>query len=103
MDTQVQFCLGSPWSCDSCHKTVGVSMVKDKINDVLDIIAKNRNEDNPRMLTVISDLEEVLHPNHYLILGLKEIVIQRLMKRIAKSKRKASLGNRSECDILLFH
>ena len=86
------FCLGSPWSCDSCNRTVGVSMVKEKMNDVLDIIANKRHENNQMMLKVISELESVLHPNHYLILGIKEIVIQRLMKKIVNSKRKGLEG-----------
>ena len=75
------------------------------MNDVLDLIAKNRNEDNQVLLKVISDLEQILHPNHYLILGMKEIVIQRLMKSIANSKRKESLGikRNSWCDIDILH
>ena len=65
------------------------------MNDVLDIIANKRHENNQMMLKVISELESVLHPNHYLILGIKEIVIQRLMKKIVNSKRKGLEGKGS--------
>ena len=34
------------------------------------------------LLGLIEDQKSLLHPNHYLILGLKEIIIQRLMVTI---------------------
>ena len=50
------------------------------------MIAENRHEDNQSLMKVISLLEKSLHPNHYLILGIKEIIIQRLMQSIVSSK-----------------
>ena len=83
---------GSPWRCDGCGKVVGVSLVQSKLKGVLDVIAENRHEDNQSLLKVISLLEKSLHPNHYLILGIKEIIIQRLMQSINASKSKKVLG-----------
>ena len=71
---------------------MGVSAIQSKLKGVLDVIAENRNEDNQSLLTVISLLEESLHPNHYLILGIKEIIIQRLMRSIVSSKSKKVSG-----------
>ena len=64
---------------------MGVSAIQGKLKGVLDVIAENRNEDNQSLLTVMSQLEDSLHPNHYLILGIKEIIIQRLMRSIVSS------------------
>jgi len=83
--------IGSPWRCDGCGKVVGVSLVQSKLKGVLDVIAENRQEDNQSLLKVISLLEKSLHPNHYLILGIKEIIIQRLMQSINASKSKKVL------------
>ena len=71
---------------------MGVSAIQSKLKGVLDVIAENRNEDNQSLLKVISLLEESLHPNHYLILGIKEIIIQRLMRSIVSSKSKKVSG-----------
>ena len=83
---------GSPWRCDGCGKVVGVSLVQSKLKLVLDVIAENRHEDNLSLMKVISLLEKSLHPNHYLILGIKEIIIQRLMQSIVASKLNKGSG-----------
>jgi len=79
--------IGSPWSCSNCKKTVGVIKIQTKIKQALDEIAKYRDNDNDALLSVVTNLEKQLHHNHYLILGVKEIIIQRLMKSIAKAKK----------------
>lgn len=90
---QLFLCLeGSPWRCDGCGKVVGVSLVQSKLKLVLDVIAENRHEDNQSLMKVISLLEKSLHPNHYLILGIKEIIIQRLMQSIVASKLNKGSG-----------
>ena len=71
---------------------VGVSSVQERLQAVLETIARRRDEDNTALVEVISSLGTVLHPNHYLILGIKEIIIQRLMLSIAKSKHQNTVG-----------
>ena len=71
---------------------VGVSSVQERLRAVLETIARRRDEDNTALVEVISSLGTVLHPNHYLILGIKEIIIQRLMLSIAKSKHQNTVG-----------
>ena len=71
---------------------VGVSSVQERLKTVLETIARRRDEDNTALVEVISSLGTVLHPNHYLILGIKEIIIQRLMLSIAKSKHQNTVG-----------
>eukprot|EP00092_Neocalanus_flemingeri_P014061 GFUD01015169.1.p1 GENE.GFUD01015169.1~~GFUD01015169.1.p1 ORF type:complete len:507 (+),score=138.21 GFUD01015169.1:76-1521(+) len=75
--------IGSPWRCGSCAKTMGVSGIQPIMKMVLDNIATHRNDDNEGLLNLIKTQEEVLHPNHYLIMGVKEIIIQRLMVAIS--------------------
>ena len=74
--------VGGPWRCDTCSKTVGISGVQSVMKMVLDDIGKHRDEDNDSLLNVIKKQEEFVHPNHYLINGVKEIIIQRLMMTI---------------------
>ena len=71
---------------------VGVSSVQERLRAVLETIARRRDEDNTALVEVISSLGSSLHPNHYLILGIKEIIIQRLMLSIAKSKHQNTVG-----------
>ena len=71
---------------------VGVSSVQERLRAVLETIARRRDEDNQALVEVISSLGTSLHPNHYLILGIKEIIIQRLMLSIAKSKHQNTVG-----------
>ena len=75
---------GSPWSCLGCGKTVGVSKINSIVNSALKIIGTKRDENNEVLLETIEKLEQALHHNHYLIIGLKEIIIQRLMRNIRK-------------------
>merc|ERR1712110_1172570 len=75
---------GSPWSCLSCGKTVGVSKIHSIINSAVKLIGANRDGDNDLLLETVTTLEVSLHQNHYLIIGLKEIIIQRLMRNIRK-------------------
>ena len=75
---------GSPWSCLCCGKTVGVSTIHSIVNAAVKIIGTKRDESNEVLLETIEILEQALHQNHYLILGLKEIIIQRLMTNIRK-------------------
>ena len=75
---------GSPWSCLGCGKTVGVSKIHSIVNSAVKIIGTKRDEDNEVLLETIEILEQTLHQNHYLIIGLKEIIIQRLMRNIRK-------------------
>ena len=77
---------GSPWSCLSCGKTVGVSKIHSIINSAVKLIGANRDGDNDLLLETVTTLEVSLHQNHYLIIGLKEIIIQRLMRNIRKQK-----------------
>ena len=90
--TTVTLCPGSPWLCGGCGKVVGVSSVQERLRAVLETIARRRDEDNTALVEVISSLGSSLHPNHYLILGIKEIIIQRLMLSIAKSKHQNTVG-----------
>ena len=90
--TTVTLVPGSPWLCGGCGKVVGVSSVQERLRAVLETIARRRDEDNTALVEVISSLGTVLHPNHYLILGIKEIIIQRLMLSIAKSKHQNTVG-----------
>ena len=90
--TTVTLVPGSPWVCGGCGKVVGVSSVQERLRAVLETIARRRDEDNTALVEVISSLGTVLHPNHYLILGIKEIIIQRLMLSIAKSKHQNTVG-----------
>ena len=90
--TTVTLVPGSPWLCGGCGKVVGVSSVQARLRAVLETIARRRDEDNQALVEVISSLGTVLHPNHYLILGIKEIIIQRLMLSIAKSKHQNTVG-----------
>ena len=90
--TTVTLVPGSPWACGGCGKVVGVSSVQERLRAVLETIARRRDEDNTALVEVISSLGTVLHPNHYLILGIKEIIIQRLMLSIAKSKHQNTVG-----------
>jgi len=71
--------VGGPWRCGTCSKTVGISSIQAVMKLVLDDIAKHRDEENDALLTLIKKQEELVHPNHYLIMGIKEIIIQRLM------------------------
>ena len=75
---------GSPWSCLSCGKTVGVSKIQSIVNAAVKLIGAKREENNEVLLDTIERLEQTLHQNHYLIIGLKEIIIQRLMRNIRK-------------------
>ena len=90
--TTVTLVPGSPWLCGGCGKVVGVSSVQERLRALLETIARRRDEDNQALVEVISSLGTVLHPNHYLILGIKEIIIQRLMLSIAKSKHQNTVG-----------
>ena len=73
---------------------MGVSAIHGVIRAALDLIAQKRNAVNDELLEVVTKLEKMLHPNNYLILGVKEIIIQRLMKSISISKRKGAIeGN----------
>ena len=90
--TTVTLVPGSPWLCGGCGKVVGVSSVQERLRAVLETIARRRDEDNTALVEVISSLGSSLHPNHYLILGIKEIIIQRLMLSIAKSKHQNTVG-----------
>ena len=74
--------IGSPWRCRTCPKTVGISGIQPIMKTVLEDIAKHRDEDNESLLNLIKKQEELVHPNHYLIMGIREIIIQRLMKMI---------------------
>ena len=99
------FSEGSPWKCDGCGKVVGVSAIQNKLKVILDIIAKNRYKDNQSLLKVVSMLEKSLHPNHYLILGIKEIIIQRLMQSISSYKLRKDSGAEVtfSCHITTIH
>ena len=82
--TKTKIIEGSPWTCLQCGKTVGVSKVHSIVNAAVKIIGTNRNGNNELLLDTIQTLEQTLHQNHYLIIGLKEIIIQRLMTNIRK-------------------
>merc|ERR1712106_167066 len=82
--------IGSPWKCDDCGKTVGISGIQPIMKMVLDNIAKHRDDDNEALMILIKKQEEVLHPNHYLIMGVKEIIIQRLMVAIREYNSETS-------------
>ena len=98
--TTVTLVPGSPWLCGGCGKVVGVSSVQERLRAVLGTIARRRDEDNTALVEVISSLGTVLHPNHYLILGIKEIIIQRLMLSIAKSKHQNTVGRKYLLNII---
>ena len=70
---------------------VGVSTIHNLVKNALDVIADKRNSSNEQLLEVVTELEKILHPNNYIILGVKEIVIQRLMKSILMSKKKDNI------------
>jgi len=75
--------VGGPWTCDSCNRTLGASAVQGVIRDVLVKIKAGREAGNQTILNLVTELGQTrLHPNHYLLLGLKEIVIQRLMSTV---------------------
>ena len=63
---------------------MGVSKIHSIVNSAVKIIGAKRDENNEVLLETIESLEQALHQNHYLIMGLKEIIIQRLMRNIRK-------------------
>merc|ERR1719222_1154052 len=72
--------VGGPWTCNTCKRNIGASAVQGVIREVLESIKAGRQAGNSTILNLVSELGQTsLHPNHYLLLGLKEIVIQRLM------------------------
>lgn len=72
--------VGGPWACDSCGRTLGVTAVQEVVRTALDRITVVREQDNMAILALAEELGQTsLHPNHYLLLGLKEIVVARLM------------------------
>jgi len=74
--------IGSPWQCSACSKSVGISIINDIIKTCQGDIRKQRDESSKDLAGLISRLEERVHPNHYLILGVKEIIIQRCMEAL---------------------
>merc|ERR1712080_366266 len=70
--------LGGPWTCGSCSKTVGVHAIQAVMRDALDQIAARRDGSTDSLLDLGTQLgSTLLHPNHYLIIGIKESIIQR--------------------------
>jgi len=77
--------IGSPWSCDVCSRKLGITSVQKIIKSVTDDIAANREKENTILLNLIDKYaDRVLHRNHYLLIGVKEVVLQRLMRSTAK-------------------
>merc|ERR1719382_411771 len=71
--------VGGPWTCNTCKRTLGASAVQGVIREVLESIKAGRDAGNSTILNLVSKgrlNQTSLHPNHYLLLGLKEIVIQ---------------------------
>ena len=62
-------------------------MIEARINSVVQRIKEKRKDDNDSLRCLATQLgEDILHANHYLIIGIKEIVIQRLMSSIRDHK-----------------
>ena len=79
--------LGSPQCCQDCQKKVGAKMIEARINSAVKLIKEKRDGDNESLLCLAAQLEQdSLHANHYLIVGIKEIVIQRLMSSLRNHK-----------------
>lgn len=84
--------LGSPWGCSVCKKRIGVLAVNKIIKGVTDDIGANREQSNQQLLGLITKYgDKVLHRNHYLLLGIKEVVLQRLMAVLASKDRFSAL------------
>jgi len=77
--------IGSPWSCNTCNRKLGILAVQKVMKQILDQIAENRHSSNENLLELIEKLSgKVVHKNHYLLIGIKEILLQRLMWSINK-------------------
>ena len=72
--------VGSPWGCNTCKKKLGVLAIQKIVKDVVEQIEAKKNSSNTDLINLIDDLAgSILHPNHYLLIGIKEMLLQRLM------------------------
>ena len=84
--------VGSPWKCGTCSKVLGITMIEEKMNSVLRRVKSRRDDDNESLLELTLELEQVLHRNHYIIIGIKEIIFQRLSQKIRQQHKVESLN-----------
>lgn len=62
-------------------------MIEARISSLVQSIKERREGDNDSLLCLSKSLEkDNLHANHYLIIGIKEIIIQRLVSSIRDHK-----------------
>ena len=83
--------VGSPWKCGTCSKVLGITMIEEKMNSVLRRVKSRRDDDNESLLELTLELEQVLHRDHYIIIGIKEIIFQRLSQKIRQQHKVESL------------
>lgn len=74
--------VGAPWKCTSCTKTLGISQIQTVLTSVSEDIAKHRNHPTSQLLQIIENNSQILHPNHYLTIGIKELLVQRLINQL---------------------
>ena len=66
-------------------------MIEEKMNSVLRRVKSRRDDDNESLLELTLELEQVLHRDHYIIIGIKEIIFQRLSQKIRQQHKVDSL------------
>jgi len=72
--------VGSPWSCTECKRKLGVLAIQKITKEVIDRIGDKRHSSNQELINLIDELSgTVLHKNHYLLIGIKEILLQRMI------------------------
>jgi len=93
--------VGSPWGCSVCKRKLGVLAVQKIVKEVIDQIGDKRNSSNEELISLILELSgSKLHPNHYLLIGIKEILLQRMMWCINNKTNYAGLSHKEKVDCL---
>jgi len=93
--------LGSPRGCSLCRRKTGTLAVQKVVQAVIQDIGDNREENNSLLMALIQKYSgSVLHPNHYLLLGIKEIILQRLMVVLNNKQIYARLCDQQKLETL---
>ena len=77
--------MTSPYTCKSCDKLVSHDTITALINSIDDQIKHIKESD---ILPMIKKLEDILHPNNYLILDLKQKFVDVTMDDKSKKDQK---------------
>ncbi|XP_076662818.1 uncharacterized protein LOC143366016 isoform X2 [Andrena cerasifolii] len=82
------------WECDKCRKCIGGRLVRATLNITRTLIDSTDDYDIKGLETLVTKLLRSLHPNHFLVLSLKQKLLAAYRKEVASPNPRKKIMQR---------